>query len=77
MHNNHKPIQIAYATTKQTISTCYNYLCFTDCILSLNNDQVNILNCWFYWFAILTIFFNFNKAQGQHSLKMMQIHWNM
>jgi len=43
----HKTVQIVYVATKQTISTCYNY-CFTDCILSFNNDCVNILIYLFY-----------------------------
>ena len=34
----HTTVQIVYAATKHT-----TYMCFTDCILSLNNDHLNIL----------------------------------
>ena len=39
----YKTVRFVYATTKLTTSTFYNCKRFTDCILSFNNDHVNIL----------------------------------
>ena len=36
-------LYIVYAATKQKTATCCNYKSLTDCILSFNNDHVNIL----------------------------------
>ena len=38
-------------------------LTFTDCILSFNNDHVNILIYKYYWVVILK-FRNFSKVQS-------------